>query len=126
MIAHATRRREAAHVQEVRRDDGELCGYIEPRGDRWRSLTSFGATLGDHDGEADARQHVATQGLSALADRWTLIDGSTGEEQVVCIQQVSPAQIEVALGYYSLPGVPSMSIDLEELTAGRWRLEHRA
>jgi hypothetical protein len=112
-------------VLEVRRDDGELCGYVAPQEDRWRSLTTFGAVLGEHDSEHEARQHAADLGLSALADRWTLIDRSTGEEELVCIQQVSPVEVTLALGYYSLPGVPTMTIRVEDLTTGRWRLEHR-
>jgi hypothetical protein len=79
-------------VLEVRRDDGELCGYVAPQEDRWRSLTTFGAVLGEHDSENESRQHAADLGLSALADRWTLIDRSTGEEELVCIQQVSPVE----------------------------------
>jgi len=113
-------------VLEVRREDGELCGYIALRDGRWRSLTAFGAVLSEHDSERDARQHVAALGLSALADRWTLTDRSTGEVQLVCIQQVSPIEITVALGYYSLPGVPTMTIRVEDLRAGRWHLQHRA
>jgi hypothetical protein len=111
---------------EVRREDGELCGYVVPQDDRWRSLTTFGARLADHNSEHDAREHVATVGLQVLADRWTLVDPSTGGEQVVCIQQVTPTEITVALDYYSMPGVPTNTIPIDELTAGRWRLEHRA
>jgi hypothetical protein len=110
---------------EVRRDDdGELCGYVVPDGRRWRSLTAFGGALGEHDHEQDARQHVAEVGLRALADRWTLTDGATGEEQVVCIQQVSPTEITLALDYYSLPGVPTLTIATDELGTGRWHLAH--
>ena len=111
---------------EVRREDGELCGYVALHDGRWRSLTTFGAALGEHDSERDARQHVAALGLSALADRWTLTDRSTGEEQLVCIQQVSPTAITLALGYSSLPGVPTMTILVEDLRAERWHLEHRS
>lgn len=125
-LLRGTGPREAEHVLEVRREDGELCGFVAPQDGRWRSLTAFGAALGEHDDERDARQHVATFGLSALADRWTLIDRSTGEEQLVCIQHVSPNEITLALDYYSLPGVPTMTIRIEDLSTGRWHLEHRA
>jgi hypothetical protein len=113
-------------VLEVRREDGELCGYVAPQDDRWRSLTVFGAALGEHDSERDAHHHVAAHGLSALADHWTLVDRSTGEEHLVCIQQASPIEITLALGYYSLPGVPTMTIRVDDLTTGRWHLERRA
>jgi len=111
---------------EVRRDDGELCGYVELHDGRWRSLTAFRATLGDHDSEDDAREDVAARGLRVLADHWTLIDRSTGEEQVVCIQQVSPTEVTLALDYYSMPGVPTLTIRVEDLTTGPWQLEHRS
>jgi len=113
-------------VLEVRRDDGELCGHVAHHDGRWRSLTTFGATLGDHDDELAARAHVAASGLSSLADHWTLTDRSTGEDQLVCIQQVDPVEVTVALGYYSLPGVPTLTIRVEDLMSGRWRLEHRS
>ena len=108
---------------EVRRDDGELCGFVAHHGGRWQSLAVFGGLLGVHDREDHARQHVTTVGLSALADHWTLIDRATGDEQLVCIQQASPVEITVALDYYSLPGVPTMTISVEDLRAGRWHLE---
>ncbi len=111
---------------EVRRDDGELCGFVARRGGRWRSVTAFGAALAEHDSESDARAHVASEGLRVLADRWTLIDRSTGEEQVVCIQQISPIELTLALGFYSLPGVPTLTIRVDDLEAGRWHLEHRS
>ncbi len=114
------------NVLEVRREDGELCGFVAPRDGGWQALTVFGAVLGEHDSERDARHHVAALGLSALADRWALIDRSTGEEQLVCIQQASPIEITLALDYYSLPGVPTMTIRVDELGAGRWDLERRA
>jgi hypothetical protein len=113
-------------VLEVKREDGELCGYVARHQSRWRSVTVFGAVLGEHDSQDDARRHVATVGLSVLADRWTLIDRPTGEEQVVCIQQVSPDEVTLALDYYSLPGVPTLTIRVEELTSGRWHLQRNA
>lgn len=117
--------RETDDMLEVRREDGELCGFVAPQDGRWQSLTVFGAALGEHDSKGDAQQHVTAVGLSSLADRWTLIDRSTGEEQIVCIQHVSPIEVTLALDYYSLPGVPTMTIGVEELTTGRWHLQRR-
>jgi hypothetical protein len=37
---------------------------------------------------------------------------------VVCIQEARPGAVTVALGYYSLPGVPTLTITAEELAAG--------
>jgi hypothetical protein len=111
---------------EVRREDGELCGHVAPLDGRWRSQTTFGAVLGEHHDEEEARAHVLAVGLAVLADRWTLVDGSTGEEQVVCIQQLDATEVTLALDVFSMPGVPTTTIPIADLDAGRWRLEHRS
>ena len=46
-----------------------------------------------------------------------------GEEQVVCIQEASPSSVTLALGYYSLPGVPSLTVSRDDVTGGRWQLD---
>jgi hypothetical protein len=107
---------------EVRRSDGELCGFIAERNGRWSALTVFGASLGEWDSDVDAHQDVHDRGLAVLSERWTLTDGSTGESQVACIQQASPAEVTLALDFYSLPGVPTITIGVEDLESGRWRL----
>ena len=108
---------------EIRRpDDGELCGFVAEHDAAWRALTVFGAVLGEHDDRDDAERQVREVGLPSLAERWMLVDAESGEEEIVCIQHASPDELTVALGYYSLPGVPSRTITREELTAGRWQL----
>jgi hypothetical protein len=108
---------------EVRRtDDDELCGFVAEAGEGWRATTVFGATLGEHRDHTTSEAQVLTEGLAALAEHWTLLDGETGEEEIVLIQQSSPAGVTVALGYYSIPGTPSLSITRAELDAGRWTL----
>jgi hypothetical protein len=109
-------------VHEVRRDDGELCGFVAPRNGQWQSLTVFGAVLDEHPDERSARHHVVACGLAALAERWTLVDSATGEEQIVCIQQASPAEITLALDFFSVPGVPTMTLRAGDLASGRWHL----
>ena len=111
---------------EVRRaEDNELCGYVNDRGDEWHTVTIFGGRLGSYDRRDDAERHVLDVGLASLAERWTLIDAASGEEQVVCIQQVSPSSVTLALGYYSLPGVPTRTIARGDLVSGRWQLHRR-
>jgi hypothetical protein len=112
-------------VEPLRRSsDGELCGYVEERDGRWLALTVFGAVLGSHGDRAGAADQVLDEGLSSLAERWTLRDGATGDEEVVCIQEVNGEGVTVARGYYSLPGVPTLTITTDELAAGAWAL-HR-
>ena len=106
-------------------DDDELCGYVDGHGAEWHAMTIFGGRLGTHDRREDAEHQVLDVGLASLAERWTLIDAATDEEQVVCIQQASPASVTLALGYYSLPGVPTLTISRHDLATGRWQLQRR-
>lgn len=105
-------------MEEIRRDDGELCGFVAQAEDGWAALTVFGSMLATFDDDEAARREVRESALAALSDRWTLIDGVTGAEQIVCIQQASPTEVSVALGYYSLPGVESLTLSGTELNVG--------
>ena len=112
-----------AAMFEVRREeDDELCGLVDERGARWVALTVFGGALGEHDRREDAVEQVLGHGLASLADRWTLRHPATGEEEVVCIQEANPSRVTVARGYYSMPGVPTLTITADELRAGEWEL----
>ena len=110
-------------MDEVRRQgDDELCGHVEERAGQWCALTVFGAVLGRHDSRLGAADHVLTEGLASLAERWTLRRGDSGEEEVVCIQEANAAAVTVALGYYSLPGVPTQTITAAQLRSGEWEM----
>jgi hypothetical protein len=109
-------------VDEVRRSgDGEMCGHVEQRGGQWSALTVFGAELGRHDRREDAVEQVLTEGLASLAERWTL-RRRDGEDEVVCIQEANAATVTVARGYYSMPGVPTLTITAAQLADGEWEL----
>jgi len=113
-------------VEALRRPgDGELCGYVAERDGQWHALTVFGAMLGRHDRRQDAADQVLGEGLSSLAERWALRHGASGEEEVVCIQEANGDVVTVALGYYSLPGVPTMTITKDQIASGEWEL-HRS
>jgi len=113
------------HMDEVRRDhDGELCGHVDERDGEWRALAVFGAELGRHDDRDAAVQQILEHGLACLAERWTLRDSSTGDEQIVCIQEANPTSVTLSLDYYSMPGVPTLTITRDELDSGRWSLFH--
>lgn len=110
-------------MDEVRRSsDGERCGYVDERDGTWRALTAFGAVLGEHPDRDGAVDQVLADGLASLAERWTLRDGATGEEEIVCIQEVDDRTVTVALGYYSLPGVPTRTLTMDQLASGEWEL----
>jgi hypothetical protein len=78
----------------------------------------FGAVLGHHEVRDGAVEQVLAEGLSSLSERWTLRRARVAENEVVCIQEARPGAVTVALGYYSLPGVPTLTITAEELAAG--------
>lgn len=112
-------------MQEIRRDDGELCGYVAPRGGAWRALTVFGGMIGDCADEADAQSLVRGRGLAALAERWELRARCDDEWQIVCIQEANPHHVRLALGYYSLPGTPTREVSVEDLRSGEFELRLR-
>ena len=106
---------------EVRRpDDDELCGFVDQdeRDGTWRSLAVFGGELGRHGSRLEAEADVLDRGLSSLTLRWQLVDRSGSSEEVVCIQEVRPGRVTVALAPYSMPGVPTRTLTSDELAAG--------
>ena len=110
-------------MDEVRRpDDDELCGHVVERDGQWSALVVFGEELARFDDRESATAHVLAEGLATLAERWTLRNGTTGDEQIVCIQEANPASVTLALDYYSLPGVPTMTITADRLASGEWVL----
>lgn len=109
-------------MEEVRRVDGELVGHVDRRGDRWVALTVFGVPLGEHEDLRAAQRQVIREGLASLSERWLLVDAETGEEEVVCIVEAHPGEVTVAVGYYSMPGVPTRTLTAAELAGDRWSL----
>lgn len=58
--------------QQVRREDGELVGWLLPAdtSDGWVPATVFGAALAGPTDRAAAERVVREQGLSSLAEQW--------------------------------------------------------
>ena len=110
-------------MEEVRRpSDDELCGFVAPVDGVWLATVVFGSPIGRHDEREGAVEQVLTEGLSSLAERWTLHTTATGEDEVVCIVEAHPGAVTLALGYYSMPGVPTLRITADRLAAGDYRL----
>ncbi len=108
---------------EIRRDeDGELCGYVVAAGDGWRALTVFGGDLARCATYDDAVRTVLDDGLPSLAEHWILTGPGIDGDQIVCIQNVSPGAVSLALDYYSVPGTPSMTLSTADLRSGTWSL----
>lgn len=104
---------------EIRRaDDGELCGHVRLHDGSWQALTVFGGVLGLHPSQEAAKHHVLTTGLSSLAERWHYRAHPAAEWQIVCIQEASTDSVRLALDYYSLPGVPTVTLTRAQLDSG--------
>jgi hypothetical protein len=109
-------------VEEVRRSsDGELCGHVDFHDGSWVALVVFGAVLGRHSTRDEAIEQVVSEGLAALGERWTL-RRTDDTDEVVCILEANEHAVTLALGYYSMPGVPTLTVTREELGAGTWVL----
>ena len=109
-------------MDEVRREsDGELCGYVTHHGDAWQAVTVFGAVLSTHERRDEAFETIVSDGLAALAERWTL-QLPDGSRQVACVQEAHPGVAILALDYYPAPGVPTMKITADMLASGDWTL----
>ncbi len=110
-------------MEDVRRDDGELCGGVAATDDgAWEARTVFGAVLGRHPDRATAVARVRAEGLACLAERWTLVDPATGTEEPACIVEASPAGVTVARDLLPHPGAETLRIGTADLASGRWLL----
>ena len=85
---------------------------------RWQSLAVFGGLLGEHATFDDAAHQVLDEGLASLAERWMFRADPSEEWQVVCIQEASPTSVRLALDYYSMPGVPTLTLTRDDLSGG--------
>ena len=100
---------------DVRRaDDSELCGFVAEADGSWRAHTVFGSPVGVYPDRASAEQHVLDEGLAYLSRHWLYRQDETDDWQICCIQEASPSRVRVALDYYSMPGVPIVSLTNDE------------
>jgi hypothetical protein len=105
--------------EEVRRDrDDELEGFITAVDGGWAALTVFGGTLGTADARRAAIELVHRRGLASLAERWYWWSRADAKWRIVLPQEASPGRVRVAIGAYSLPGVPTTLITADDLVAG--------
>jgi hypothetical protein len=109
-------------MKAIHRDDGELCGFVRGEHAAWHAVSVFGGLLEVTESETSAEHVVRDIGLSSLAERWLLTTDSSSGEELVCLQEASPAGVTVAIGYYSLPGVPTQRITREQIDRGEYRL----
>jgi hypothetical protein len=103
---------------EVRRDDDELIGFVEPDGSgSWRYLTVFGGELGTDVDEGSAVAELHRLGLGVLAERWWY------RGDPVTIVEASPGRVLAQVGGFAgmalviTPGAPDAHVTTE-LTGG--------
>ncbi len=98
-------------MEEVRRgNDRELCGVIQESNGSWAACTVFGAVLADGKTKSEATNYVLEHGLAVLSEPWILTTSSSKVDQVVRIIEASPSEVRLALGFYSVPGVPVITL----------------
>lgn len=105
-------------MQEIRRDDGELCGYVRRTSDGWQALTVFHAVLAESADESAAVDHVRAEGLASLQGHWSYRPAPGREWQTALVQEAHPGRVRLALGYYALPGVNTVTVTSADLDAG--------
>lgn len=103
-------------MDEIRRDDGELCGHVTGSTDGWTALAVFGGVLGHHPTRDAAMDQVLEDGLASLARHWQYRAGDGDEWQIVCIQEATTQSVRIALDYYSMPGVPTVTLTRAQVT----------
>jgi hypothetical protein len=118
-LAFSGRTARLTGVEEVRRaGDDELCGYVREDDGRWQALTVFLGVLAGFDTRHEAQGFVVDHGLSSLQRHWQYRAAPEGDWQTVLIQEARPGQVRLALGHYSLPGVPTLVVTAEDLASG--------
>lgn len=105
-------------MQEIRRDDGELCGFVRRTDDGWQALTVFHAVLRETDDEASAEACVRADALASLQGHWSYRPAHDDDWQTALVQEARPGAVRLALGYYALPGVPTVTVTAADLDAG--------
>lgn len=105
-------------MEQVRRDDGELCGHVTTTGDVWEARVVFGAVIGRHATRDAAVAQVLDEGLASLSRHWHYRASDADEWAIVCIQEASPRSVRIALDYYALPGVPTLVVAREDASRG--------
>lgn len=83
---------------EVRREDGELLGYVEESPEGWRALSVFGGEIAIRPDRPAAADEVSSRGLGVLAETWWW----RGEPAVLV--EASPQRVVARIG-----GIPSLA-----------------
>lgn len=108
-------------MDEVRRDDGELCGFVVGVANGWESRTVFGAVLRVHETRQEAVEYLVHHGLAVLAEHWTYHSVPNGDGEIACIVEASPTGVTIVVDYYPTPGAPRFTLTPEQVRAGRLR-----
>lgn len=104
-----------------REDDGELIGYLVPRGELFAPVTVSGYELDGPGDEYDASRVLESIGMSYLADTWLLSVDDRAEPINVQIIEASPFSLRVKSVDYGWEQDYGTIIDLPVPETGRLR-----
>lgn len=108
-----------------REDDGELLGYLIPKGDLFVPVTVFGYQLGGAADEEDVSQVLESIGLSYPADTWPLSIADRDEPINVQIAEASPEVLRVKSVDYGWEQDYGTIIELPVPESGRLQRQWR-
>lgn len=109
------------HIHRIpiyRTYDHELLGFVESHDREWHVYTVFGSRVARYADQTAAQEYLHTHGLEILNHRWHYYESQTDTWQVVCIQEASPTYVQLVLGYYAMPSIPTKLISVADLANG--------
>jgi hypothetical protein len=80
--------------------------------------TVFGSHITQYADQTAAHEYLHTHGLAILNQHWHYFESQTDTWHVVLIQEASPTHIQLVLGYYAMPGIPTKRIAVADLANG--------
>jgi hypothetical protein len=75
-------------------------------------------TIGAFVDQAEAEAHVLDHGLAVLAEHWWYRQQADDEWQIACIIEARPGEVRLALDYYPMPGVATVTVTRSDLADG--------
>jgi hypothetical protein len=106
------------HTPVYRPHDNEFCGTIAPLADGWGAYTIFGALVHTAPDAARAQAFLVARGLALLNCHWQFYDAGTATWSNCLIQEASPQQVTIVLGYFAHPHAPTRVVDAAAYARG--------
>lgn len=101
-----------------RHHDHELLGFVQAFQHEWHALTVFGTVVARCPDYATAHAYLDAHGLALLNQHWHYYEAQTHTWHVVLIQEASPTHVQLVLGYYAMPGIPTKVLTSADIHNG--------